>query len=151
MPISYILASYQNSLPSEWDLQCFRFYKPSLKFLCEHAYETKDTLLLLQGGWSTCRSLFSRHCSKTILKLQTCTEGQYFQPGVSDLPTLSFYFYLITVETWNKFPYLRLRLLTWLWISPRHLVVVSISPCNTRSDIPLCIGENWSQDVTPIP
>lgn len=35
MPLSHSLASYQNSLLSAWDLQCFRICKPSLTFFCE--------------------------------------------------------------------------------------------------------------------
>ena len=120
-------------------------------------------------GWSTCRFLFSKNCFKTILRLQTRTEGQYFQSRVSDL-ILSFYFNPVTVVTWNKFPYLRLRLITWLRISPRPpswtfvlsfkvmifimdkmcILLILTSPCNTRSDVPLCVHEKWSQDVIQI-
>lgn len=47
----------------------------------------------------------------------------------------------------KQIPWSRLRPLTWLWMSPRHPVVVLASPRRTRSAIPLCINENWSQDV----
>ena len=52
---------------------------------------------------------------------------------------------------WNVFPAVKLRLLTWLRMAPRHPVVVLASPQRTRSDIPLCINENWSRDVTQTP
>lgn len=47
MPLSHSLANYQNSLPSEWDLQCFHTYKPSLTFFCEHPQETKGILPIM--------------------------------------------------------------------------------------------------------